>query len=93
MCVSRSLQTGRARRPSSTALTLLFDFVFAFGAGNRVLDSLLRFGFFHGALGFGGAFGAGFVALLALLVENFFAAEEFDETHCRRRRLCGIQCG
>jgi len=44
-----------------------------------VLDSLLRFGFFHGAFGFGGTLGAGFGSLLALFVENFFAAEEFDE--------------
>src|SRR5208282_4298218 len=39
----------------------------------------LRFGVFHGLLGFGGLLGAGLGALLALLVENFFAAEQFEE--------------
>jgi hypothetical protein len=62
----------------SSTLRLLY-LVFAFGAGGRVFDSLLSFGFFHGSLGFSGAFGAGFATLLALLIEDFFAAQEFDE--------------
>jgi hypothetical protein len=72
-----------ARIPISTEGcidTLLLDFVFAFSARSGMFDSLLRFGFFHGSLGFGGTFGAGLSTLLALFVEDFFAAEEFDES-------------
>src|SRR5579863_7666725 len=58
---------------------VLLDFVFAFGACDRVFHSLLLFGLFHGSLRFLGTFGAGFAALLALFVEQFFAAQEFDE--------------
>jgi hypothetical protein len=57
----------------------LLDFVFAFGARSRVFDSLLSFGFLHSSLGFLGALGAGFAALLTLFVEDLFAAQEFDE--------------
>src|ERR1700732_4593889 len=69
---ARKVNTGRLAR-------ILLDFIFAFGAWGGVFDSLLGFGFFHGFLGFGGALGAGFAALLALLVEHLFAAQEFDE--------------
>ena len=44
-------------------------------AWDRVFDPLLRFGFFHGSLGFGGAFRAGFATFLALFVEDLFAAQ------------------
>ncbi len=57
-----------ARLNISRVLSLL-DFVFAFSARNRVFDSLLGFGFFHRSLGFLGALGTGFAALLALFVE------------------------
>ena len=39
----------------------------------------MRFGLFHGLLGFGGFLGAGFGAFLFLLVENLLAAEKFEE--------------
>src|SRR5215472_5202032 len=58
--------------------------------GERLFRGLVRsrlgcglrlrgFGFFHGFLGFRGALGASFGALLALLVEGFLAAQQFDE--------------
>src|SRR6202041_487927 len=40
----------------------------------------LRFGFFHGFLGFGDFLGAGFGALFFLFVEDLLAAEEFEES-------------
>jgi len=55
-------------------LTFLLALVFALSAWSRMLDALLRLGFFHGLLGFGGTLGAGFAAFLALFVENLFAA-------------------
>src|SRR5579863_9869853 len=58
---------------------VLLDFVFAFGACDRVFHSLLLFGLFHGSLRFLSTFGAGFAALLALFVEDLFAAQKFDE--------------
>ena len=47
--------------------------------GGLSCGGLLGFGFFHGFLGFFGALGAGFGALLALFVQHLFAAEKFDE--------------
>src|SRR5579862_1056594 len=62
-----------------TRLRVLLDLVFALSAGDGVFYPLLRFGFFHGALGFGGALGAAFGTLLALLVDCLFATQQFDE--------------
>ncbi len=39
----------------------------------------LRFGVFHGLLGFRGLLGAGFGSLFALFVEHLFAAQQFEE--------------
>jgi hypothetical protein len=61
-------------------LRSLLYLVFAFGAWGRVFDSLLRFGFFHGSLGFGSALGAGFATFLALFIEDLFAPKQFDES-------------
>src|ERR1700722_2963288 len=40
----------------------------------------LSFRIFHRLLGFGGFFGAGFSAFLALFVQHFFAAKQFEES-------------
>src|SRR5438270_12487425 len=62
-------------------MKLLFViFPFALGCCGFALNLSLRFRFFHGFLGFGGFFGAGFGALLALLVQNLLAAEQLEES-------------
>jgi hypothetical protein len=60
----------------------LTGLLFAFAAGGwfgAAFGLALRFGFFHHLLGFFGALGANFGTLLALLVDDGFAAEQLDE--------------
>src|SRR5690242_8583381 len=51
----------------------------------------LRFGFFHGLLGFCGALGAGFDTLLTLFFLHFLAAKQFNE--CRFRAIAFAPSG
>ncbi len=67
------------RLPFRVLLFFFFDLVGAFGVVSGMLDTLLRLGFFHRALGFFGALGTGFGTLLALFFLQLLAAQQFDE--------------
>src|ERR1700689_2801441 len=59
--------------------TLLLVFGFFLHRFHAAIVLRLGFGIFHRLLGFGNFLGAGFGALLFFLVENFFAAQQFEE--------------
>src|SRR5579872_1701793 len=70
-----------AKRPSQKQEQLFFlVFLFAFGRCGLALSLRLRLRLFHGFLGFGGFLGAGFGALFLLLVEDFLAAQQLEES-------------
>src|SRR5580700_173106 len=77
------LENKKARRkavPVTNRKELLFLIVvFAFGRCGFALSLSLRLRLFHSLLGFGGFFGADFGAFFFLLVENFLAAQQFEE--------------
>ena len=50
----------------------------------------LRFGLFHGLLGFGNFLGASLGTLLALFVENFLAPKQFEESLVRAVTLIPV---
>src|SRR6202166_2077262 len=62
---------------------LFLIFVLVLNRLDAAIVLRLCFGFFHRLLGFGGFFGAGFGALLALFVQHFFAAQQFQESLVR----------
>ncbi len=59
---------------------LFLAFGFFLDRLNAAIMLCLRFGIFHRLLGFGVFLGAGFGALLALFVQHFFAAQQFEES-------------
>src|SRR5438552_1950777 len=71
-------ETRRAGAPALHKLLFLF-FAFRRNASGFGVGLLLGFGFFHCLARLFGFLGASFGALLALLVEDLLAAEEFDE--------------
>src|SRR5277367_4479680 len=77
-------ECGKRKRRSPQAAPFekpkqLFFLVVAFGRSGFALSLSLRFRFFHGLFSFGGLLGAGFGAFLFLLVEDFLAAQQFEE--------------
>ena len=71
---------GHEARPAAIDLLFVFfDLIGAFGVVGGMLDSLLRLGFFHRALGFFGTLGTGRGALFALFFLQLLTAEELDE--------------
>ena len=58
---------------------LLFFVFLVLGWLDSAILRCLGLGFFHRLLGFRRLLGAGFSTFLALLIEHFFASEEFEE--------------
>src|SRR6201997_612774 len=70
---------GRSRA-FATKLTPLFFLIFFFCRLDAAILGSLRFGLFHGFLGFGSLFGAGFGTPFLLLVEDLLAAQQLEKS-------------